>query len=130
MIFERAHCKPFTATERRVARELSLAKSSFASLTACDGSYLQAAGGPGLFLLEYRATTGAHHRGSQRAPVVPFPDGTVLSFSGGSISLAQNEWFLLKQVVEVFTCFLSHTPFPSWLVWHKLSPSDESAAQQ
>ena len=122
MIFTRENCKPIESpTEIQIVRSISLTKSSFAALTAADGAYVQAAGGPGLFFIEWRNMSGHHHRGAQTTPVVPFPDGTVISFSGGNIELARNEWFLAAQVNEVFGAFLTGKPFPSWLRWSALS---------
>lgn len=130
MIFRREKCKPVRApSEAQLSRHLSLTKSSYASLTADDGEYVQAAGGPGLFLLEYRNRSGAHFRAVQSSPVVPFPDGTLLSFSGGSIALAQGEWFQLRQVVAAFSSFASTAPFPDWLTWQKLTAGFLHAAQ-
>ncbi len=122
MIFTRENCKPIESpSEAQIARAISLKKSSFAALTSTDGAYIQAAGGPSLFFIEWRDVTGSHHRGAQATTVVPFPDGTVLSFSAGSVELAKNEWFLASQVNEVLRAFLAGKPFPSWLRWSALS---------
>jgi hypothetical protein len=122
MIFTRENCKPIESpSEAQIARAISLTKSSFSALTSTDGAYVQAAGGPGLFFIEWRDITGRHHRGAQATPVVPFPDGTVLSFSAGSVELASNEWFLATQVNEILGAFLAGKPFPSWLRWSALS---------
>lgn len=122
MIFTRENCKPIESpSEAQVARSISLTKSSFSALTSADGAYVQAAGGPGLFFIEWRDASGYHHRGSQTTPVVPFPDGTILSFSAGNVTLASGEWFLAAQVNEVFATFLAGKPFPSWLRWSALS---------
>lgn len=37
------------------------------------------------------------------------------------MALAQGEWFLLKQVVEVFSAFLAGTAFPRWIKWKLLA---------
>jgi len=59
MIFTRENCKPIEApTEAQVARSISLTKSSFSALTSADGAYVQAAGGPGLFFIEWRDAAG------------------------------------------------------------------------
>src|SRR4051812_25653919 len=106
MVLEREGCKPVVSpTGAQIQRALSLTKSSFASLTSEDGSYLQVAGGPGVFALELRNTAGQHFRARQQQPVVKFEDGTTLMFSGGSLHLKQAEWFLIHQVAEVFRCF-------------------------
>ena len=107
----------------QIAWALSLTKSSFAALTRADGAYVQVAGGPGLFLMEHRNASGQHYRAKQATPVVPFPDGTILSFSAGHVALARNEWFSAKQVTEVFAGFVANMPFPTWLEWSALSTS-------
>src|SRR5476649_2227110 len=94
--FQRENCKPVVApSERKLALELSRTRMSFASITNDANRYLQVAGGPGLFLLERREADGTHYRASQEAPVVSHPNGTKMSFSGGTVVMAQLEWFLL-----------------------------------
>jgi hypothetical protein len=124
MIFTRENCKPIESpTEAQIARALSLTKSSFAALARADGAYVQVAGGPGLFLVERRDSSGQHYRAAQATPVVPFPDGTILSFSAGNVALARNEWFLAKQATEILVAFLAGASFPVWLQWSTLSAS-------
>jgi hypothetical protein len=121
MIFHREACEPLESPSiDTVAFELSCVKSSFADLTKPDGSYLQVAGGPGLFLLEYHDSSGQHHRGSQEVSQVPFPNGTILQFSGGNIAMNANEWFLRDQVVEVFSAFIEQRQWPSFIHWGSL----------
>ncbi len=122
MQLDRLGCKPIlNPTEKQIARALSLTKSSFASLTAPDGAYLQVGGGPGLFMLEYRNHEGKHFRGRQELPVVQFPDGTIISFTGNQIPLAQREWFLRQQIAEVFCAFSEGLALPSTVEWIELS---------
>jgi hypothetical protein len=122
MRFEREGCKAVERpTEAQIRRGLSLTKSSFASLTAQDGSYLQVAGGPGLFALEFRSASGQHFRGRQHQPVVRFEDGTTLMFSGGTLTLEQCEWFLIDQVAEVFRCFAKGENIPVFITWQPLN---------
>ena|SRR5690348_6264349 len=122
MVFTRENCKPIESpTEAQIAHALSLTKSSYCALSSDTGAYVQAAGGPGLFLIEWRSASGQHHRGSQATPVVPFPNGTTLSFSAGTVALASNEWFLAKQIKELFAIFLADQAFPSWGQWSPLS---------
>ena len=121
MQLERSGCKPIhSPTEKQISRALSLTKSSFASITASDGAYIQVGGGPGLFILEYQNLQGKHFRAMQNSPVVPFPDGTIISFTGNQIALAQNEWFLIKQVTEIFSAFAAGQVFPSFVEWKEL----------
>ena len=122
MRLEREGCSPIDQpSEAQIRHSLRLAKSSFACLTANDGSYLQVAGGPGLFALEFRDNVGRHFRGRQDQPVVKFPDGTTLSFSGGTLTLAQHEWFLLNQVIEAFIAFSAARAAPSYVEWQPLN---------
>jgi hypothetical protein len=119
MIFVREHCKPIsTPSATRLQKELSLVKSSFSSLTHTDGSYVQVAGGPGLFLLEHKDAAG-HHRAFQANPVAPHPDGTTLECSAGSIPMNRADWFLRDQVAEIFLAFSVGGPWPSYIQWRE-----------
>jgi len=121
MIFTRENCKSVTApSAKKLALDLSRTKQSFANLAAEDGSFVQVAGGPGLFLLERRELSGTHSRACQDHPVAIHPDGTVLQSSAGNFCLAQDEWFLLKQIVEVFEAFSNGQPLPSYVRWRNL----------
>jgi hypothetical protein len=121
MILTREHCQAVTGpSAKKLALELSRTKQSFAHLAAADGSFVQVAGGPGLFLLERRDASGLHSRAFQSHPVASHPDGTLLQTSAGTFKLAQDEWFLLKQVVEVFAAFAAGEPSPSTVSWRKL----------
>ena len=102
----------------RLQKELSLVKSSFASLTREDGSYVQVAGGPGLFLLEYKDAAG-QRRAFQANPVAPHPDGTTLECSAGSIPMKQADWFLRDQVAEIFLAFSAGHPWPAYVQWRE-----------
>lgn len=108
--------------ERELRKLRSSGPSSFAILTAENGDYLQTAGGPGGLLVEKRIkASGRHFRAFQPAPVVPFEDGTELVFSAGRVKLNANEWFALKQVIEVFSTFLRGTAEPSYLSWRDIT---------
>jgi hypothetical protein len=72
-------------------------------------------------MLEFRDAHGNHFRAAQQAPVVQFPNGTILSFSGGEVSLATNEWFLAKQIAEIFSGFLVQREFPPFVEWRALN---------
>lgn len=122
MIFQREGCKPVVSPSRpKLDLELSRVKSSFAHISGADDAYLQVAGGPGLFLLEYHDQAGQHHRAVQEAARVPFPDGTILQFSAGRVSMNANEWFVREQVVGVFSAFIGKEPWPSFVQWTPLS---------
>jgi hypothetical protein len=119
MIFVREHCKPIsTPSATRLQRELAFVRSSFASLTHKNGSYVQVAGGPGLFLLEQRDPTG-HRRAFQAHPVAPHPDGTTLECSAGSIPMNRTDWFLRDQVAEVFLAFSVGRTWPPYVQWRE-----------
>lgn len=96
--------------------------STYASVTADTGTYLQVAGSPaGMLLEKHEGVGGKQFRASQLVPVVPFPDGTELAFTGGRIRMLAAEWFTLKQVVEVFGAFLKGDAEPSFVRWRELS---------
>lgn len=121
MELTREHCRPVSSpSEAQIVRALSLMKSSYCALSAETGAYIQVAGGPGLFFVERHDVDGQHHRASQPSSMVPFPDGTTLSFSAGTIALASTEWLLANQVKELLIAFLAGEAFPSWVQW---SPS-------
>lgn len=123
MRFERQGRKAIDRpSQARVKKELALTKSAHASLTAADGSYLQFAGGPGLFVVEFRDKSGRHFRGKQATPVVRFEDGTVLFFSGGSMTMKRNEWFLIDQVAEIAGAFSLGVELPL-VEWQPLNGS-------
>lgn len=131
MIFQREGCKPVASpSAAKLDLDLSRVKSSFAHLSGPDGSYLQVAGGPGLFLLEYHDSSGQHHRAMQEVARVPFPNGTVLQFSAGSITMDANEWFVRDQVVQVFSAFTAQAPWPSFVHWRPLSAAFTRADSQ
>jgi len=122
MRFERQGCKPIlNPTEAQLKRALSLTKSSFASLTATDESFMQVGGGPGLFVLEYRDSSGHHFRARQASPVTRFEDGTTISFSGSTLKMANGEWFLVGQVSLVFAAFASGGQLPDFVQWKPLN---------
>lgn len=121
MIFQRENCKPIDAPgERKLTLELSRTRMSFATLSTEENQYIQVAGGPGLFMLERHEADGTHYRAFQMAPVVSHPDGTELMFSGGRVSMAQCDWFLLKQVVDVFVAYAARHDLPADLQWRKI----------
>lgn len=129
MTFERENAKPIKNPSANVlARELKKLRnygpSSFATLTADDGSYLQVAGGGVGCLLEKRdAKLGKQFRAWQESPVVPpdFKDGTFLCFSGGEIPLKRVEWFRITQIIEAFIAFNAGQPYPSHIQWRDIS---------
>jgi len=129
MIFERENCKTITNPSAKViSRELkrlkSYGNSSFASLTyeETNSSYIQVAGGAYLCMLEKRDNkNGIHYRAWQEKPIVPYKDGTELSFSGSSIALNANEWFNIDQVIETFIKYLSNEQDPFYIHWRDIT---------
>jgi hypothetical protein len=120
--FVREGCKPVVSpSERKLMLDLSRTRMSFANLTNEVGQFLQVAGGPGLFLLERRDPDGKHYRASQDKAVAQHPDGTVLAFSGGNVLMAQRDWFLIQQVVEVFVAFSEKRDWPTYVGWREVN---------
>jgi hypothetical protein len=126
MIFVRENCKPIAKPSAdRLRKEIALVKSSFASLTRDDGSYVQIAGGPGLFLLEHRGAPG-HRRAYQENPVSPHPDGTTLECSAGSIPMNRADWLLRDQVAEVLLAFSLGSAWPTYVKWRESPHAEHS----
>jgi hypothetical protein len=127
MILEREGAAPVTnPSPSRLVRELekleSYGKSSFASLTGLDGSYVQVAGGGVGCMLEWRDTsTSTHRRAFLEVPAVPFQDGTELTFGGGTIALRRDEWLNIRIVIEAFTAFAQGEAFPASIRWRDMS---------
>jgi len=113
-------------SDKRIAASLKLirsyGKSSYASLTAPDGSWVQVAGGRVTCALERRSSDGRIYRASQDTPVVPPSfDGAELCFGGGSIHLRLHEWFNIGQVTEVFLAFANGRPMPYYVHWREVT---------
>ena len=122
MLFERENAKSFERpSEARLRLELGrlrgYGKTSFASLTAEDGSYVQVAGGGVACTVEWHPADGRQLRGYQDIPKVPFPDGTPLRYSGGWVQMLRDEWFFVEQVADVFVAFRFSREFPAFLHW-------------
>ena len=101
--------------------------SSWATLTDNQGNYLQVAGGGVTCMLEWRDTANQrHHRAHLGAPSKVFPDGTILSFSGGEVTLRADEWLTATMVEEAFLAFLKGDPMPASLQWRDISSMFEN----
>jgi hypothetical protein len=108
--------------EQELRRLRSNGPSSFAHLTDAKGNYLQAAGGGGGLLLERcDASAERHYRGYQVKPVVPFEDGTTLTFSAGVVQLKADEWFTLAQVIDVFCAYVASGTCPRYVLWRDIT---------
>jgi hypothetical protein len=110
------------ATESEIRRAIDSLRtegpSSFATLTSDNGSYLQAAGGPFLFLVEYRAVlSNGHFRAYLAKPAVAFPNGTLLCFGLNRIPMQQDEWITKPDVLRLFAGFLGGTAREGFLIW-------------
>jgi hypothetical protein len=119
-----------TAADVRAAlsKLRSYGPSSYASLTDVHGSYLQVAGGGVTCMLEWRdAVTGHHFRAHNDTPNKVFPDGTILSFSGGEVKLKSDEWLTIPTVEKAFLAFLASEPLSSLIKWRDISAIFESA---
>lgn len=114
---------PTSKNIKNTIRKLrSYGPSSYASLTDDSGNYLQVAGGGITCMLEWRDATHHHHyRAHLENPSKVFPDGTILSFSGGEIPLRADEWITASIVERAFESFLKKEIFPTELKWRDIS---------
>ena len=126
MILECENGKPINyPTKQQIEKILKSMRSegpcSFASLTSKGGDYVQVAGGLYTCLLERRdVQNDKQYRAYHKTPSTPFPDGTILSFSGGDIALKKDEWFSIDDVLEVFQSFSNQEDFPRDIYWREI----------
>ncbi|HLP99428.1 MAG TPA: hypothetical protein VK149_13405 [Sideroxyarcus sp.] len=107
----------------------SYGPSSYASLTDVQGNYLQVAGGGVTCLLEWRdAANRRHYRAHLDAPSKVFPDGTILTFSGGEVKLRADEWLAAPLVEEAFIAFLNGESLPQSIKWRDMTAMFENLA--
>ena len=98
----------------------SYGPSSYASLTDDYGRYVQVAGGGTTCMVEkYDPQSGECLRAFHDKPNPVYPDGTILSFRAGNLSMKSDEWFKADQVVEVFIAFLDDSEFPPYVSWRR-----------
>ena len=115
------------ATDRQVRSTIkalrSYGPSSFASLTAADGSYLQVAGGGITCTLEWRDQgTARHYRAHDKEPSRIHPDGTILAFGRGQeVRLQSDEWLAADTVADAFCSFLVGKALPENLGWREIT---------
>lgn len=96
----------------------SYGPSSFASITNSQGKYLQVAGGGVTCMLEfYDPVVNQRFRafGDKKNPA--FPDGTLLIFGAGKLTMQSDEWFFADKVAEVFCNFSKEEPLPADIKW-------------
>lgn len=111
---------PTDAQVRQRVRALwSAGKHSYLSLTRDeDGGYVQVAGGRATCMVErFDAATGKRERAFHDKPSPIYPDGTLLVFGAGELSLKSDEWFVADAVVEIFLCFKEARPYPDAVHW-------------
>jgi len=100
----------------------SYGPASFASLTDSKGNYIQVAGGGVTCMLERRdVIAGRHYRAYSEVSSRVFPDGTLLVFGGGKVSLRADEWFSAEIAVEAFLAFLNGQEFPVSIRWRDIT---------
>jgi hypothetical protein len=108
--------------ERELRKLRTYGSSTFASITASDGSYLQVAGGGVTAMLEKSDCHQRHFRAWQDNPVVPPEfDGSALVFSAGNVHLGRHEWFRIDQVIEAFKAFNAGKDLPAFIKWRDIS---------
>jgi hypothetical protein len=127
-VFERQNAKLINNPSlKMVARQLRYlkngGKSSFASLSDKEGNWVQVGGGKATCFLERKKfQTGRIYRAWQEKPVLPKEfDQTILTFGGGICQLAQQEWFEINQVVDVFEAFLLQKAYPFYIHWRDIT---------
>jgi len=134
MLFEVEKKTPVESAEAADVRAVipklrSYGPSSYASLTDAQGNYLQVAGGGVTCMLEWRdAVNRRHYRAHLDAPSKVFPEGAILSFSGGEVKLRADEWLTAPMVEEAFLAFLKGEPLPASLQWRDISSMFENLA--
>ena len=98
----------------------SYGPSSYASLTDNQGNYIQVAGGGVTCMVErYEKGTNTRERADHDKPSPIRPDGTILAFRAGNISMRSDEWFMADQVVELFAAFLNGDAYPDCAHWRR-----------
>lgn len=127
MLLEAEKITPiFDVTESKLVKVIRSLRSygpcSFATLTDEHENYIQIAGGVITCLIEKRDfLQGKHFRGYQFDKRLGCPDGTILTFGGGSVALLADEWFSSVQAVEIFVCFLKGERIPNYVLWREVN---------
>lgn len=95
---------------------------SFASLTRQDGSYVQAAGGRQLCLIERREISdNSHWRAVHIECASPSSGSKTLIFGGGQVKLSAQEIFSIDEVITVWRAFFDSTPLPEEIRWRNIT---------
>jgi hypothetical protein len=114
-------------TDKQISKRIMSLRSygphSFASLDDDLGNYIQVAGGGVTCMVErYDVETGGRERAFNNIPNPAFPDGTILAFGGGELTLQSDEWISASNVVEVFLAFRHGRPLEKLMSW-RAAPS-------
>lgn len=107
--------------KKRLKKLRSYGPSSYGCITDAEGNYIQVAGGRvTCFIERYDAKQKKLYRGYHSISSTNFDDGTILSFSGGNVSLQKDEWFNMDDVIEVFLSFSQCLDFPDGIHWREI----------
>lgn len=60
-----------------------------------------------------------HLRAYHDKPNPVCPDGIILLFRAGNLSMESDEWFKSDQVVEIFSAFMNGSEVPAYVVWRR-----------
>lgn len=113
----------FKPVETALRRLCSYGPSSFAVLTADDGSFIQFAGGGATCVLEWRrAGDDAPRRAYLARKKVQFEGPQVLMFGGGHMQMAPEEILFADDVVAAFRAFFEGGEVPGALLWREPLP--------
>ncbi len=107
---------------KRVVKSLrSYGPSSFAVLTDAQGNHVQVAGGGITCMVEMREIEGGkHYRAFLMESRKGCPDGTLLVFGGGTLSLKADEWLTSDQALEILLAFLAGQELPKNVFWREV----------
>jgi hypothetical protein len=96
--------------------------NSFGSLTRSTGTYLQAGGGPRLFVVEQRLTARSGEFSHHRAALQAAPGRSAsIAIGGNRVIVGENQLIPLELVQHLFTAFLQKLDFPSRVRWDDIS---------
>ena len=107
---------------RALVLDLRGAGAFFASLTDNAGNYIQIAGSRPWCVIERRHLKPLQHdRAFQATPTPKYNDGATLQTGAGRITLRHDEWFLLKDAVDIFAAFVRKDNFPAQVQWRSMN---------
>jgi len=95
---------------------------TYLCLTHRNGDYLQAVGARPWCRVEMRVQTPLQHSCAfQDTPNPKYADGAKLVSGAGEITMAHDEWFLLKDAAEIFSAFYDRSSFPANVQWRSMN---------